>query len=376
MSAAPGRPKQARTAAREGEGTPVGASAKVLDLAAGRDHSLVLREDSVLLGWGGDGTGRFPPPAGVCTAPDAAGAAVRIASAMALRHVAASAGSSLALDARGTAYAWGANRAGLGGRLARITQSEPRALAGLPALAQLSASEFFTLALARDGGLYHWGLAPGAADARNTAPARIAQAPATALCCAGGAHALLLDTTRHLWAWGANTAGQLGLGHLHGESAPVRVPGLPQLAAVAAGASHSLAIDALGRVWAWGSNQHGQLGHAQAPYRAQPGRVPLPEAARQVAAGQHVSYALGRSGRLYAWGWNAKGQLGQGGTEALPGIRQVAQLPPLRRLAAGQGHVLASDGLRVWAWGDNRNAQLGDDAPLHASPVLLDDSTA
>ena len=76
MSAAPGRPEQARTA-----GTPVGASVKVLDLAAGRDHSLVLREDSVLLGWGGDGTGRFPPPAGVCTAPDAAGAAVRIASA-------------------------------------------------------------------------------------------------------------------------------------------------------------------------------------------------------------------------------------------------------------------------------------------------------
>lgn len=349
---------------------------KVLELAAGRDHSLVLREDSVLLGWGGDGTGRFPLPAGVCTAPAAGSLAVHISSSTQLRHIAASAGSSLALDAQGIAYAWGANRAGLGGRLSSIMQSEPRALAGLPALARLSGSEFFTLALARDGSLYHWGLLPGAANARNARPSRILEAPAATLCCAGGSHALMLDAERRLWAWGANTAGQLGLGHLDDQPAPVRLPQLPRLLAAAAGASHSLAIDTGGHVWAWGSNQHGQLGHAAAPYRATPGKAALPEAAIQVAAGQYVSYALGRSGRLYAWGWNAKGQLGQGTTEALPGIQRIAGLPPLRKLAAGQSHVLVSDGRQVWAWGDNRNAQLGDASALHASPVALDDSAA
>ena len=348
---------------------------KVIALAAGRDHSLVLREDSGLLGWGGDGTGRFPLPAGVCSAPTAEGGAVHISGDMPLRQIAASAGLSLALDANGTAYVWGANRAGLGGRLSSITQSQPRALNGLPALSQISSSEFFSLARARDGSLYHWGLIPGAAQTRNTRPQRISSAPIAAACCAGGSHALMLDKAHSIWAWGANTAGQLGLGHLQDQITPVRVPHKRKMIAVTAGASHSLAIDAEHQVWAWGSNQHGQLGDLRDPYRTEPSKVALPEPVLQIAAGLYVSYALGRSGQAYAWGWNAKGQLGQANTSALTGVQQITHLPPLKLLAAGQGHVLVSDGSKVWGWGDNRNGQLGDAKAYEIRPVVLSDST-
>ena len=345
---------------------------RILGLAAGRDHSLVLDSDARLLGWGGDGTGRFPPPAGVCVAPPAAGVPVVVRTAPGLRQITASAGTSLGLDERGRAYIWGANRAGIGGRLAHIVHERPQPVPGVPPLAQLSSGEFFTLALARDGSLYGWGLASGQSRAHNAAPARFAGMPRLTACCAGGAHAFALDATHRLWAWGANTAGQLGLGHLQDQTQPVLVP-LPseKWVTVAAGASHSLAIDKKGAAWAWGSNQHGQLGDDGAPYRTRPARAILPEAVVQVAAGLYVSYALGRSGRLYAWGWNARGQLGQGHTLPIRGVQTVDLPAPVTRIAAGQGHALASDGRRVWAWGDNTSAQLGHDGPHDGTPREL-----
>ena len=186
-------------------------AADVIDLAAGRDHSLVLYGDAVLTGWGGDGTGRFPVPAGVCAAPSNEGDAVYISHRIELQQVTASAGVSWALDRTGTAYAWGANRAGLGGRIQQITQSQPRALPGLPALREIRGSEFFTLACSRDGDLYHWGLQPGSVHSVNHRPARIPQAPKVLACATGGAHVLLLDTAHQLWGWGAIRPASWGL---------------------------------------------------------------------------------------------------------------------------------------------------------------------
>ncbi|MET1114199.1 MAG: hypothetical protein ABWY08_04480 [Comamonas sp.] len=343
----------------------------VQDLAAGRDHSLVLRADASLQGWGGDGTGRFPPPAGICTAPPAARASVVVRAAQPLRQICASGGTSLGLDAHGTAYLWGANRAGMGGELAHIVHERPQPLRGLPAIAQLSTGEFFTTALARDGRLFAWGLASRAGQGRNDAPAALVGLPAFMQCDVGGAHALAIDKLHRLWAWGSNAAGQLGLGHLHDQGQALRVRMAGGVMAAAAGASHSLAIDALGAVWAWGSNQHGQLGNRQAAYRDTPLRVTLPEKIVQVAAGMYVSYALGRSGRLYAWGWNARGQLGQGDLQAHAGILPVALPARIHQVAAGQGHVLATDGNQVWAWGDNTSGQLGHEGGHTGTPQPL-----
>lgn len=54
---------------------------------------------------------------------------------------------------------------------------------------------------------------------------------------------------------------------------------------------------------------------------------------------------------------------------------QITHLPPLKLLAAGQGHVLVSDGSKAWGWGDNRNGQLGDAKAYETRPVVLSDST-
>jgi alpha-tubulin suppressor-like RCC1 family protein len=66
------------------------------------------------------------------------------------------------------------------------------------------------------------------------------------------------------WAWGANETGQFGLGvstrKPHTRTTPSRVPQLAELQAIALGGGHTLGAKEDGSVWAWGANSYGQLG--------------------------------------------------------------------------------------------------------------------
>jgi alpha-tubulin suppressor-like RCC1 family protein len=64
-----------------------------------------------------------------------------------------------------------------------------------------------------------------------------------------------------LWAWGANTRGQLGNGTFDSSVAPVPVTGLSGVVKIAAGDTHILALKSDGTVWSWGSNSNGELGN-------------------------------------------------------------------------------------------------------------------
>src|SRR5918912_1514438 len=75
-------------------------------------------------------------------------------------------------------------------------------------------------------------------------------------------HSLALKSDGTAWAWGDNTAGQLGaeITAYATSSVPMEVAGLTTVTFVAAGGDHSLAVTTDGTVWAWGSNTIGQLG--------------------------------------------------------------------------------------------------------------------
>src|SRR5205823_11853263 len=79
---------------------------------------------------------------------------------------------------------------------------------------------------------------------------------------AGAAHSVALQSDGTVWAWGDNSAGQLGTVGPRPRTQPVRVRGLHDVTAIASGVGyHTLALDKDGGVWTWGANQLGQLGN-------------------------------------------------------------------------------------------------------------------
>jgi alpha-tubulin suppressor-like RCC1 family protein len=87
---------------------------------------------------------------------------------------------------------------------------------------------------------------------------------------AGGGHSLALKSDGTVSAWGANNdtplggnntlgGGQLGVGDMTMRLTPVAVNGLTGVVGIAAGGIHSLALTGDGTVWAWGADSFGQV---------------------------------------------------------------------------------------------------------------------
>ena len=179
-----------------------------------------------------------------------------------------------------------------------------------------------------------------------------------------------------MWCWGANTAGQLGLGDTEDRSEPAEVALVAEARAVVAGSQHTCAIVAGGRVLCWGSNDRGQLGAdpsesdetcaGRRPIvcRTYPAAVEGLENVAELALGGAHSCARTEAGEVYCWGSNDAAQLGLAdeapvstcqslGRPCSPTPRRVA-VGRARRIVAGFAHTCAllGDG-SVHCWGEN-----------------------
>jgi alpha-tubulin suppressor-like RCC1 family protein len=187
---------------------------------------------------------------------------------------------------------------------------------------------------------------------------------------AGQRHTLAARKDGTIWAFGDNTAGQLGNGTTDPAYSPVQVTGLASATAVAAGWDHSLALRADGTVWAWGGDYAGQLGDGQTTTERTPVQVPGLANIIAIAAGHTSSFAIGADGTLWAWGGNEWGQLGDGSETSH--LTPEPVLTAVSAVSAGEVHTLAvrSDGT-VWAWGNDSYDQLGFVPPDPANPAQL-----
>lgn len=166
-------------------------------------------------------------------------------------------------------------------------------------------------------------------------------------------------------AWGDNEYGNLGDGTLMQRLAAVGVGSLTNVSQVAAGQVHSLAVTSDGSVWSWGRNTFGQLGTGAAGLSKSPQLVSgISGTITHVAAGWTHSLALGSDGTVWAWGDNRDGELGDGNTIQSDTPVRIPGLSDVTQIAAGSGWSLAlrSDGT-VWAWGGNQYNELGAQVP-------------
>jgi E3 ubiquitin-protein ligase HERC4 len=86
----------------------------------------------------------------------------------------------------------------------------------------------------------------------------------------GRFHTICVTAQSQVYAWGHNSAGQLGLGDRRDRHSPVVVDALWALPVVqlAAGDAHSAAVTTSGHMFIWGSNHFGQLGLVRDPDNA------------------------------------------------------------------------------------------------------------
>ncbi|MFD0716212.1 hypothetical protein, partial [Paenibacillus sp. GCM10027626] len=178
---------------------------------------------------------------------------------------------------------------------------------------------------------------------------------------AGSSHGLQLKGNGTVWAWGANTYGQIGDGTTKAKSTAVQVNGLSGITRTAAGGNHSLALKNDGTVWAWGLNTDGELGDGTTTNRTSPVQIPNLTSVIAITAGSNYSMAVKDDGTVWAWGNNSNGKLGDGTTARRTSPVQVKSLNSIIEISAGESHTLAlrNDGT-IWAWGLNSNGQLGN----------------
>lgn len=297
----------------------------------------------------------------------------------------------------GAASAWGTNALGQLGTGTTTTALMPTAIAAgaLPAgvkITQISAGVAHTLALGENEKLYAWGsnqygrLGDGSATNRKLpvevkAPAGVHFTQASA----GGFHSVALGDDGKPYTWGWNSSGRLGNNDTDDSDVPTPVsPGaIPQgvkIVEVSAGTDHTVVLGDDGKAYAWGYGGDGQLGDGKNTSSKVPVAVTMPAGVKftHIAAGATFALAMTSDGAIYAWGRNRNGQLGTGDTvnRSVPTVVSRGALPDgvkVKQIAAGEASsaAITADG-RLYTWGSNSSGQLGNNTTVEArTPIAV-----
>ncbi|OXB62048.1 hypothetical protein ASZ78_013421 [Callipepla squamata] len=123
----------------------------------------------------------------------------------------------------------------------------------------------------------------------------------------GSHHSMALSFDGDVYGWGYNGNGQLGLGNNGNQLTPCRVAALQGVCVfqIACGYAHTLALTDEGLLYAWGANTYGQLGNGNKSNQLSPLQIMMEkERVVEIAAchSAHTSAAKTQSGQVYMWG--------------------------------------------------------------------------
>jgi alpha-tubulin suppressor-like RCC1 family protein len=206
---------------------------------------------------------------------------------------------------------------------------------------------------------------------------------------AGNGESYAVDASGKVWAWGANTNSQLGLGTSTNILYATQISSLSNMVEIAAAQYHVLALRADGTVWGFGSDSYGESGNgATSAWLTTPTEVSAPTGAGYltgvvaVAAGANHSLVLTSAGNVYSFGSNASGQLGNNDATLASKSKPVqvqrsgAALANIVGIAAGasDSFALTNTGAAL-SFGANDIGELGQGS-VNATPVTANLSAA
>jgi alpha-tubulin suppressor-like RCC1 family protein len=290
-------------------------------------NGYALRTDGTVWAWGNNETGQLGngwTGRGALGAPNGS---VVPAPVVGLADVTAIAGGSqqgYALRADGTVWAWGQNGSGALGNGSDVQSNVPVQVTGLTDIVAIAGNPGSGFAVRADGTVWAWGsgfLGSPQPPFWSLVPVQVGGLTGVTAITGNGSGAYVLRTDGTVWGWGS---GQLGIGPCGTDTGvpcssevPVRVSGLAGVTAIAGTFNNGYAVRDDGTVWAWGSNVDGALGNgvpcdptATVCESQVPVRVSGLHDVTQIAGFGAGGYALRTDGTVWAWGDNRLGQLG------------------------------------------------------------------
>ena len=292
-------------------------------------------------------------------------------------------GCAVGLD--GKPKCWGDNNKGQVTASATGTVvAQPTLVSAAPVLTALAAGGQHVCGIGTNKTAYCWGAAQGGQLGQGKGPSTgvvaVAGLPGVAQLAAGGDHTCALDTAGQVWCWGEGNYGELGAG----QAGPGVQSPTPLLVAASAAAikgsvcqvaghcddgdpctadvcnaktgqcDHPAAADGV-QCGATGSNKLCASGQCKTPF------------AIDMALGWGFTCVRRATGALMCAGSNSYGQLGANlvTTKIYPNFESVVGFATgAVSIAAkdNQACAVRADG-KVWCWGSNFNAALGNNAP-------------
>jgi alpha-tubulin suppressor-like RCC1 family protein/tRNA A-37 threonylcarbamoyl transferase component Bud32 len=134
----------------------------------------------------------------------------------------------------------------------------------------------------------------------------------------GANHSLVLTNCGEVYAWGQNWEGQIGNGCNSDQLKPIKVKGFnnERVVMISCGVCHSMALTECGHVYSWGPNECGQLGIGNTLNSNEPKFVAVIDENKRnvfiekISCGFTHSLLLSSDGYIYAFGYNKNGELG------------------------------------------------------------------
>jgi alpha-tubulin suppressor-like RCC1 family protein len=225
---------------------------------------------------------------------------------------------SLGIKTNGTLWAWGYNANGRLGINNTTSKTTPTQVYGSNFdWSIVVAGGSHTVAIKTNGTLWSWGLnTNGQLGVNSTAqkliPTREFTSASDWLAIeAGNSHTIVLKTNGTLWAWGLNDNGQLGINDTTQRTTPTQeFTSASDWSIINAGYKYSLGIKTNGTLWAWGDNSAGQLGLGDTEARLTPSQIGIDSDWTKITGGISHTLSLKTNSTLWAWGLNDTGQLG------------------------------------------------------------------
>ncbi|GLE06225.1 hypothetical protein PINS_up015467 [Pythium insidiosum] len=327
---------------------------RVVQIACGSGHTVVLTDDGEVYTWGrgddgrlghGDNGWKFVPRL------------VEELRGKNIRQVTCGSYHTAAVTVSGELFTWGGGMYGKLGHGNETGHSTPCLVEALKAqpVRQVACGSRHTVVLLENKDVYTWGdkengvSGHGDTDGHQYLPRVVEELRGQHVkqISACGFHTAALTESGEVFTFGEGKFGRLGHNSERNQLVARKVETLvgKRVKQIACGGFHTAAVTETGEVYTWGGGEHGQLGHGDKVNRTVPTLVEalMDKIVVQITCGWSHTVGLTDTGDVYTWGNGDHGKLGHNDTNkvTLPKAVEVLQSKRVIAVASYNEHTVA-----------------------------------